>query len=421
MVIPPEVVSAENTSKDKDAWIASVDLTAFKEDIQALGKELKAGQGEEDVTHLHKIIFWSNACAVAGLATAGILPCYTLVSAVLLSVAITSRWTMVAHHVCHGGYQKCDKSGRFNRFKFGLGIWRRAIDWFDWLLPEAWNVEHNHLHHYRLGEDADPDLVERNTLKIRQAPIPLILKYLAVGVAMITWKWLYYASNLYKEYRAHEVKKKDPERFAKTIAASKRGEVIDLKDEFLTVNFITYRNQLPEWLSGWDFLLRAIGPYILYRFVLFPAPWLVVGYFTNPSNPFFLYKTAVCNCILADVLANLHSFIIIVTNHTGDDLYKFSSTCLPNSGMFYMRAVISSANYTAGNDLIDFVHGWLNYQIEHHMFPDLSMLSYRKAMPRVKEICAKHGVPYIQHNVFFRLKKTVDIITGQTSMRTFPE
>lgn len=39
----------------------------------------------------------------------------------------------------------------------------------------------------------------------------------------------------------------------------------------------------------------------------------------------------------------------------------------------------------------------------------------------VKALCAKHGVPYVQENVFLRLKKTVDIMTGSSSMRWFPE
>ena len=71
-------------------------------------------------------------------------------------------------------------------------------------------------------------------------------------------------------------------------------------------------------------------------------------------------------------------------------------------------------------DLNDFLHGWLNFQIEHHLWPQLSMLSYQRAAPEVKKICAKHGVPYVQHNVFWRLKKTVDIMTGDASMRRFP-
>ena len=38
------------------------------------------------------------------------------------------------------------------------------------------------------------------------------------------------------------------------------------------------------------------------------------------------------------------------------------------------------------------------------------MLSYQKAAPELRAICAKHGVPYVQQNVFKRLKKTADIM-----------
>jgi hypothetical protein len=55
------------------------------------------------------------------------------------------------------------------------------------------------------------------------------------------------------------------------------------------------------------------------------------------------------------------------------------------------------------------------------MWPNLSMLSYQKSQPLVQEICRRHGVPYIKENVFLRLKKTVDIMVGNTSMMWFPE
>jgi len=74
-----------------------------------------------------------------------------------------------------------------------------------------------------------------------------------------------------------------------------------------------------------------------------------------------------------------------------------------------------------GTDFVDFLHGWLNYQIEHHMWPNLSMLSYQKSAPLVQEICDRYGVPYVKQNVFLRLKKTVDIMVGNTNMRWFPE
>ena len=48
------------------------------------------------------------------------------------------------------------------------------------------------------------------------------------------------------------------------------------------------------------------------------------------------------------------------------------------------------------------------------------MLQYQKAAPKLKAICKKHGVPYTQENVFERLRKTVDIMVGKTTMRPFP-
>jgi hypothetical protein len=42
------------------------------------------------------------------------------------------------------------------------------------MLPEAWSVEHNELHHYRLGEEADPDLVQRNLAFVRAMKAPKV-------------------------------------------------------------------------------------------------------------------------------------------------------------------------------------------------------------------------------------------------------
>ena len=42
-------------------------------------------------------------------------------------------------------------------------------------------------------------------------------------------------------------------------------------------------------------------------------------------------------------------------------------------------------------------------------------------MPRVKLICLKHNIPYVQENVGVRMKKTIDIMIGKTSMRPFPK
>ena len=71
-------------------------------------------------------------------------------------------------------------------------------------------------------------------------------------------------------------------------------------------------------------------------------------------------------------------------------------------------------------DAWDFLHGFLNYQVEDHLWPNLSALSYQRAHPELKAICAKHGVPFVQQSVPARLKKTLDVMIGRASMRRFP-
>ena len=122
------------------------------------------------------------------------------------------------------------------------------------------------------------------------------------------------------------------------------------------------------------------------------------------------------NSVAAEVLSNVHTFLIIAPNHAGDDVYRFDT---PSHGRaeLYLRQVTGSANYATGGDLRDFLQGFLNYQIEHHLFPTLPPRKYQQMQPRVKAICAKYGVPYVQEPLFRRVKKLVDIMVGNTSMR----
>ena len=110
----------------------------------------------------------------------------------------------------------------------------------------------------------------------------------------------------------------------------------------------------------------------------------------------------------------------VVTNHAGEDLYTFKDAVKPKTPSFYVRQIVGSTNMNYGNDFCDFWHGFLNYQIEHHVWPDFSMLQLQRGAPRLKAICEKYGVPYTQENTVARTRKTIDIILGKTSMREFP-
>jgi len=378
-----------------DQWIAKMDLAAFGREVHELGERLKREQTKEDQKHLYKMITWSRICAVVGLSTMWMGP--NPLTVLALSLWTHSAWTMMGHHVGHGGYNRTDTTGRYSSRGFALGsVWRRLQDWFDWMLPEAWCIEHNQLHHYRLGENDDPDLLERNAESWKGSE-----RYTMPFLSMLLWKWAYYAPNTYKELKVLEM----------------RNKKVPLPKDFdpqapLTLGDLA-AGKAKGVLSRWELFTKVLGPYFLFRFFVLPLPLLAI----NPS----FYFSAVCNLVLADVASNIHGYIVVVPNHAGDDLYRFERSCKPKSPTFYLRAVTSSANFTTGGDVNDFMHGWLNYQIEHHCWPDLSMLSYQRGQPELKKICEKHGVPYVQESVWVRLKKTLDIAMGRTYMRKYPD
>jgi len=402
---PIAKIPSEHEQIDKyDNWVKTFDLDAFTKEIRDLGKRLENEQGDADVRHLNKMIAWSNLCAFVGLVTMGLR--VNIVSIVCLSTWTFTRWTMIAHHVCHGGYDKCHpQKTRWNRFKFGVGsLWRRANDWLDWMLPEAWNVEHNNRHHYCLGEREDPDLVEENAGFLRSKDLPMALKYVALLFNISTWKWFYYAPNTYKELKLAYLR-----RHGKALP-----EGINPQD---AITFLSIAQGQNPFYSIWELFITVLGPYFIMRFVVLPLPYMYIGKYFGMEN---MFSNALMNLMLAEILTNVHGFVAIVTNHAGDDMYRFRNGCKPYSGSFFVRQVTSSVDFQTGSDICDFLHGYLNYQIEHHLWPNLSMLSYKKAQPLVKDICKKHGIPYVQENVFWRTKKTVDIMLGNASMRWFP-
>lgn len=402
--------------------MAQLDYANFGREVAALGQDLQreSSGSAEVLEHLQKMMAWRNACAILGVCTLWTTPNPITIAA--LSTWTYASWVVVAHHTCHGGYNRVattmDKSGSsssnnnnpFHSRGFALGtVQQRCKDWLDWILPEAWNMEHNRLHHYRLNELNDPDLVQRNMENIRSGTMPMAAKYGVVGFFVLFWKWFYYAPNTFKELQINKWKQEgrelpggfDPKGSVTVATLFGRGP------EFQALRQVVP----PTELFG-----KVLAPFFMGRFVLLPAPLLLV-----PGVGPTLFAHAVINLVAADILTNMHAFCTIVTNHAGEDLYTFDDAVKPKSPSFYVRQIVGSANFeTDRTDVPDFLHGFLNYQIEHHVWPDLSTLQYQRAAPRLREICHRYGVPYVQESVWTRLAKTVDIMVGKTSMRPFP-
>jgi fatty acid desaturase len=355
------------------------DGESFAQELDDLRDRVQADLGPDDLGHLRKIQRWGRLCSALGWAGAWIIP--NPISALLLAQGRTTRWAMVAHHVLHRGYDKVPGTPAHLTSKgFAKGP-RRFVDWVDWIYPQAWEYEHNQQHHYRLGEEADPDYVEKNLDWLRAARLPTPVKLAIVAFFSATWKWSYYAPNTLRHLRGRSDGR-----------GAERNELEGLASMFATRAF-------------WQ---RCLAPYAAIQFVLMPLLFAPLGLWAAMS--------VLCNSLLAEVITNLHCFVIITTNHAGEDLYAFEGRP-KNRAEFYLRQVLGSTNFTTGSDGNDFLHGWLNYQIEHHLFPDLPMHQYQKIQPEVRAICERYGVPYVQESVWIRLRKTLAVMVGRRSMR----
>jgi fatty acid desaturase len=155
-------------------------------------------------------------------------------------------------------------------------------------------------------------------------------------------------------------------------------------------------------MSGFDVF------YVLARFVIIPLLFLPLG----GRAVFCVLLTS----IMAELWTNLYSFIVILPNHSGEDLYRFDGP-ISDRADFYLRGVVGSVNYRTGGDFNDFLYGFLNYHIEHHLWPDLPLLRYQRAQGRLKRLCERYGLPYVQEGIYERFKHMLMIVTGEKSMR----
>ena len=355
--------------------LSAVDCEGFLRELRAIRREAAQSLGDDDLRHLRRTELYGRAATAIGLATAW-FP--NPLSMAALALGRSTSWVLM-HHVGHRGYDRVPNvPARFTSKVFATG-WRRFVDGPDWMLPEAWKYEHNVLHHANTGEDKDPDLVERNTHWLRGADWPTPLKIAAVALLGVTWRPFYYAPNTVHTWLARG----NSAAFTKEEAPPPPG----------------YKRAL--WL-------RCYAPYALLQFVALPAAFLPLGPLAAAS--------ALVNSLGAEALTNFHTFLVVGPNHTGDDIYRFDT---PPTGQaeVAVRQVLGSVNYACGSELVDYAQLWLNYQIEHHLFPDLPMLRYREMQPKVEALCAKYGIPYIKESVFTRFRKLVSVAIGKTSMK----
>ena len=372
-----------------------IDQELLQKDIDAI-KETIGDATQEDFDHLLKLESWGRGSTFSGFFLIFVVTglelsiglngvwfwILSILSAILIGIGNVARWADVTHPILHGAYDKIPGIPyRYTKKGYAQGL-RRYIDWLDWIKPDAWMFEHNIMHHYHLGEPDDPDNVEKNMKWLHDIKMPIFFKYAFVYLFASIWKVGYYAPNTLRILENKDRRKNN-------IPETMKYEISPLKPN----GFLLWK----------DYIL----PYGIVNFCLLPLLFLPLGWGA--------VSTALMIIIMAELYANFHSFAVITPNHSAADIYQFS-TPHKSQGEYYLRQIMGSVNYNTGSDLIDFAHGFLNYQVEHHLFPDRTHFFYQKSQPIVKEICRKHNLEYRQENVFKRFFMTVELMVGKTKV-----
>jgi fatty acid desaturase len=115
-------------------------------------------------------------------------------------------------------------------------------------------------------------------------------------------------------------------------------------------------------------------------------------------------------------------FAILAPGH-----FPAEARCLDKSlrgTNFYVRQTFASLNFRT-SWLGRFLCSGLEYQIEHHLFPGIPHVHYRKVSPHVRAFCEQHGLPHRtlgwgegiwkSYLVFLRPKPVLDHIATQST------
>lgn len=70
-------------------------------------------------------------------------------------------------------------------------------------------------------------------------------------------------------------------------------------------------------------------------------------------------------------------------------------------GPWAEHQIETSVNFARNNRWISWYVGGLNFQIEHHLFPEICHIHYPALSPIVADLCAESGLVYAAHETFF--------------------
>jgi fatty acid desaturase len=71
----------------------------------------------------------------------------------------------------------------------------------------------------------------------------------------------------------------------------------------------------------------------------------------------------------------------------------------PDANLGFLREQVLTTRNVRPHPLTDFWYGGLNYQIEHHLFPNMPRNKLKSARPIIKAFCEERSIPYYETSI----------------------
>lgn len=258
----------------------------------------------------------------------------------------------VMHDANHGGYSSKPEVNKWLGFSMNL-IGANAF---------TWKVQHNVFHHtYTNVHDADEDISPRGILRL--APESA---WKPMHRFQHWYAWFFYGLLTFVWVLAKD--------FSRLSRYANEGLVTKNKS-----------SEKSEWFT----LVITKVLYFSYTVVL---PYLVLGLaFWKIALGFFIMHF-IAGFILSIIFQPAH--VIEGTEYPMPD----SAGMLENAWAIHQMR--TTTNFAQNSRLFSWYVGGLNFQVEHHLFPQICHVHYRKIAPIVEATAKEFGVPYKKISTF---------------------
>jgi linoleoyl-CoA desaturase len=258
------------------------------------------------------------------------------------------------HDANHGAYSKNEK------VNFWVG---RVVNLVGGFAP-TWKIQHNVLHHtytnvFGYDEDVSPAIPI-----LRFSPDD---KKLPIHRFQYIYAWFFYSLMTFMWITTKD--------FQQLFRYKKMGLT---KTESKNFNALLI-----------ELIIAKVGYYIL--FLVIPILLLSVSWWV-----------IVLSLILSHLIAGLILAAIFQPAHVVPETeFPHADKDLKIENNFLIHQLETTTNYAPQSKIFYWLVGGLNYQIEHHLFPNICHVHYKGLSKVVKQTAEEFNVPYHSHKTFF--------------------